>query len=271
MRDLVEGIVFPAIRKNEVHFYYGGARLCMFKGRQMYTNNRYRGLRDGLSRDGRIPVEWSTPEKYEELKKNCANYRRPERELVIVSKLFSAFPIAAPDGHRLLDIECRFPGGAASPGNTEKKQNMIDCLFLTRKGTMVFVEVKTSANNEAKSSGNGGSAAVVEQLGRYQEKLKLKSEEIRSVYVGVIETLSDILKATLPTSPQTVFGNVPLLFVGPTSPHSPGAKEVWQRDLLARPLSLSGEIIAIDGRDGRMVGALNEFFGILDSAKIANQ
>src|ERR1700738_5059258 len=90
-RDLAAGEVFPAIRKNEVHFYHGGARLCLYKGTHMYTNNRYLGPCEGKSRDIRIPANWFTPAKYDELKKTYKEWRPAGRELSIVSKLFSAF------------------------------------------------------------------------------------------------------------------------------------------------------------------------------------
>jgi hypothetical protein len=43
IEDVKAGEVFPAIRKDEAHFYYGGGRLCAYKEGQMRTNNRYLG------------------------------------------------------------------------------------------------------------------------------------------------------------------------------------------------------------------------------------
>jgi hypothetical protein len=152
--DLEAGKVFPAIRKNEVHFYHGGARLCVYKGKHMYTNNRYLGIWDVKSRDVRIPEDWFSPARYEALKKTCKEWRDQEKELSIVSELFPAFSVAGSDGNRLLDIECRFPA-AAEPADVkpQKAQDMIDCLFLTSEGTLVFVEVKRTANEAARGSG----------------------------------------------------------------------------------------------------------------------
>lgn len=42
------------------------------------------------------------------------------------------------------------------------------------------------------------------------------------------------------------------------------SREVWQRDLLAAPLSLDSDIIGIDGRDERVVAPLDQFFGAVD-------
>jgi hypothetical protein len=259
-KDVADGEVFPAIRKNEVHFYYGGARLCVYKGKQMYTNKRYLGIREGKSRDVRIPEGWYTPDNYGKLKETCKGWRPPERELSIVSKLFPAFSIAAsqlPAGRAwLLDIECRFPCAAGA----EKTQDMIDCLFLTPDGALVFIEMKRTGNEEARGGGQG-EPAVAGQLRRYRRQLGSEAlrEEIKDIYAGATDTLGRILGRELP-APRTVFKSVPLLIVGPSSSPSPGAKEVWQRDLLAAPLSLDSEIIGIDGRNGRESAALEAFF-----------
>src|SRR5258708_11917314 len=91
--------------------------------------------------------------EYEAIKQSGKNWRDPERELWIVSTLFPVFSIAAShllaDRTRLLDIECRFPGCAEpAVGDPETAQDMIDCLFLTPVGTLVFVEVKRTGNKE---------------------------------------------------------------------------------------------------------------------------
>lgn len=267
--DLLLGEVFPAIRENEVHFYYGGARLCVYKGGDMHSNNRYLNVPDnGSSRDVRIPSDLYS--EYGAIKDKCKQYRSPDKELSIVSLLFSQFSIAAsglsPDRARLLDIECRFPGAPEPADAKSKTQDMIDCLFLTPRGTLVFVEVKRADNVEARSSGQ--SAAVVNQLRRY--RLQLGSEALRrtikDAYAEAIKALSLCLEQEdLPKvfTPKTVFERVPLLIVGPTV-SSPYSKETWQRDLMAAPRSLESDIIGLDGRDEGMIGALDEFFRFLD-------
>lgn len=258
--DLASGEVFPAIRKDEVHFYHGGARLCVYKDDHMESNNRYLEIPDnGKSRDVRIPADWFSSDRYDELKTNCREYRKnPQTELSMVSKLFPEFSIAASklpaNRARLLDIECRFSGSI---------KDMIDCLFLTPEGALVFVEAKLT-NNKAARGREQSEPTVIGQLDRYRGRVKTdrQREEIKSIYGGVTDTLGRILEQTLPV-PRTVFENVPLFFIGPTSAPSLRAKEVWQRDLLVAPLSIDSEIIVIDGRDERMIPALDDFFQVL--------
>jgi hypothetical protein len=263
---LAAGDVFPAIRKEEVHFYHGGGRLCVYRQGHMHTNSRYLGIpHTGKSRDVRIKADWFTPAGYEAIKRKCKSWRSPERELSVVSELFSVFSIAAselPVGRaRLLDIECSFPGAA----ETDKAQDMVDCLFLTHEGALVFVEVKRADNTEARSSGQS-EPAVAGQLRRYQQQLGSEGlrKEITDVYRGVTHTLGRILQRGLP-APATVFKSVPLLIVGPASSPSLRAKEVWQRDLLSSPLSLDSDVMGIDGRNGQMRNALDDFFRALAS------
>lgn len=272
--DLAAGEVFPAIRKNEVHFYCGGARLCVYKDGHVYTNNRYLEIPDpGKSRDVRILEDWFSPTKYQAVKRKCRDWRSAERELSIVSEFFREFSIASsrlpPHRARLLDIECRFPGAPAS----ETAQDMIDCLFLAPEGTLVFIEVKRTDNPEARGSAQG-KPAVAGQLRRYRKQLGSEDlrNEIKDVYASVIDTVGMIVGRNL-SSPRTVLEKVPLLIVGPAAAPSPRAKEVWQKSLLASPLSLEADIIGIYGRSGHMIAALDEFFRALSArpTEVANQ
>jgi hypothetical protein len=272
--DVRSGAVFPAIRKEELHFYYSGARLCVYKnGRlstegKMLTNNRYLGIRDGdRSRDIPIPDDWFSPTKYRELKNNCHQRRPGESELEIVSQLFPEFSFCASalpaERARLLDIEIRFPGIATST----KRQDMIDCLFITPRGILVFVEVKRSSNDEARSSGQG-QPAVVSQLRGYREQLASDEkmiEHIKQVYAGVTSTLRIIFgNGSQPLTINDVFRSVPLLIVGKASTLTKASKEIWQRDLLTSPFVLNSEIIGIDGRGARMTEALLNLFRAID-------
>jgi hypothetical protein len=271
--DIKAGVVFAAIRKEEVHFYYGGARLCVYKtGRtpttkgKMLTNNRYLGIEDGgKSRDVEIKDGWFSTTKYRELKSNCSERRPGESELELVSQLFPVFSFCASalpaERARLLDIEIRFPG--ASP---TKAQDMIDCLFITPRGVLVFVEVKRSSNAEARSTGE--EPAVVEQLRRYKDQLtsdEAMIEHIKQVYGNVNSTLRTMLgTGSQPKAITDVFRSVPLLIVGEKSMPSKASKETWQRDLLAAPYGLDSEIIAIDGRGPRATEALHNLFRAID-------
>jgi hypothetical protein len=117
--DLRSGTVFAAIRKEEVHFYYSGARLCVYKKGRLPTkgtvlsNNRYIGITEpGKSRDVAIPCEWFSPEKYQELKQNCRKWRPGESELEIVSQLsqnsLSLHPAYLPSGQDCLTSKFAF-------------------------------------------------------------------------------------------------------------------------------------------------------------------
>jgi hypothetical protein len=268
MRDLRSGNVFLAIRKEEVHFYYGGARLCYYKKGRVYTNNRYLGIFDSKkSKDIAIPDDWFTSEKYESLKENCKTYRPIESELSIVSQLFVEFSIAADDlpdqRARLIDIECRFPGAP----DAEKSQDMIDCLFITAGGILVFVEVKLSSSKEARSDGQR-EPKVASQLQRYRNQFGSRTlrDEVIKVYQGVNSTILGIMGREVQQHrmPSSLFKSVPLLIVGKSSSASPLAKEAWQRQLLASSLDLSSDIIGLDGRNERMCSALCDFFVALD-------
>ena len=51
MRDgIANGKILPCVRKNEIHFYEGGARLFRFTSQSIYTDNRYIDGKDGGER-----------------------------------------------------------------------------------------------------------------------------------------------------------------------------------------------------------------------------
>jgi len=39
--DVLRGIVFPAVRDEEIHFYHAGGRLCRYTSGSFYTNSSY--------------------------------------------------------------------------------------------------------------------------------------------------------------------------------------------------------------------------------------
>ena len=149
---------------------------------------------------------------------------------------------------------------------------MIDCLFITPRGVLVFVEVKRSSNAEARSDGKC-QPAVVKQLQCYKDRLtsdETMIEHIKQVYADVNSTLRAILgKGSQPKTITDVFRSVPLLIVGEASTPSKASKETWQRDLLAAPLELDSEIIAIDGRGSLSTEALHNLFRAIDDHRLS--
>lgn len=276
LNDVRSGEVLAAIRKEEVHFYYRGARLCLYrtgssvKNGSMHTNSFYLGVDDQKkSRDVRITDDWCSREKYQSIKQRCCDRRPGESELELVSQLFPEFSFCAtelPDNRaRLIDIEIRFPTRSGS----EKTQDMIDCLFLTPGGMLVFVEVKRSSNAEARGRNTESEPAVVEQIRLYERQLssdEARIDHIKTVYANVGVKLLAIAGVSAPTHHiRDVFRRVPLLIVGKETKPSPSSREIWQRDLLAKAPDMDGKIIALDGRGPRANNALHELFQAIDA------
>lgn len=137
---------------------------------------------------------------------------------------------------------------------------MIDCLFLLPKGTLVFVEVKHTDNEDARKDGKG-SPRVATQLKSYNGQLRPKSQcdNVMSVYRRVAETIGKLLERSV-VKPLAVYDRVPLLIMGEKSKPSKNSKEVWQRNLLSQAWDFNAEIIGIDGRDGNATLELAKFF-----------
>jgi hypothetical protein len=75
-KDIACGTVFSAVRKNEIHFYHSGGRLCVYRGGRMFTNNRnLKRLDKGKSRDVAIPEDELSLELYDDIKDQCRERR----------------------------------------------------------------------------------------------------------------------------------------------------------------------------------------------------
>jgi hypothetical protein len=279
--DIESGEVFPAVGKGEMHFYYGGARLFVYKRKQMHTNIRYLGMTDEKIEADELPIsnDEATDDLYRAIKANAKKWRDPknavgmkmqrEKELRIVSELFTNFSIGKTtlpaSCARLLDIECRFLNSTQKQKkNPEKNQksDMIDCLFLLPKGTLVFVEVKHAENKDARGDGRRN-PRVVSQLQSYNNQLKAKSQrdEVMSVYSYVAETIGGLLNQPAKKA-LSVYDRVPLLIVHKSIPLA-NSKERWQKDLLEQPIIFRADIIGIDGKND-FPAALKDFFIALE-------
>jgi hypothetical protein len=115
--DVLEGTIFPAIRKNEMNFYHAGGRLCTYKARGFFTNCSYLGDKRGKSRDIKISLEQgpdAAAGTYMRIKQNCKlHWEKKAGESRLIATLFHRFSAArdkvAIDTPILLDVEIRFP------------------------------------------------------------------------------------------------------------------------------------------------------------------
>ena len=249
-RQMKEGIdkgdILPALRKNEVHFYEGGARLFRFTVSKIFSHSVY------IDSNGDKELEIRDPEavSVSGLRERAVQHRRekqPDSELAAVHALFPHFAITR-NAHKsselaLIDVEARFSEDTeASPKLTAR---MIDLVFLTPRGRLLFIEAKCLGNPEVVST---KTPKVVEQVRDYQRHIARE---------GVLEALNRSLELQAhlverPASKATaIYPNVPILVLDPTRKgRSPRSKDTFLRDAFSRSEQLEAhptDIMVIDG------------------------
>lgn len=212
--DIRKGDVFPAIRKNEIHFYYQGGRLFKYNGK-FYTHIKYafnseKDLTDITEADLKElkPIEHFV-DGYEKIKACCKIYSA-KSEACNVAKLFNNYSYAKRESTEdkiLLDIEA-----ALDSESEEKNIDRFDLvLFDTKEETLQIVEAKLFSNNEIRAKSNN-IPKVVEQIKRYEENIKnpKNENEIINAYKDYVGIVNDLFGLKLP-KPAIINKNVNLL------------------------------------------------------------
>lgn len=219
LKDTRNGMVFPAIRNQEVHFYYEGGKLFGFKKR-FETHAKYCTVLDfapGVSymgekelRQSSVVADFNDARAYARIKELCAKYTEAERRGV--SNLCRTSSYAKRPGSRVvvLDVEVGFSRAAPS-GQTDR----IDILLFDKESlTLRFVEAKLFDNSALWSS--SGTPKVVDQISRYEKRIRSNGSQIVQAYrdyVKVCRELFGIKAKDLPL-PKSVDKNVTLLVYG---------------------------------------------------------
>jgi len=216
--------VFPAVRNEEIHFYWGGGRLFSYKMSSGYsTNQKFASVLIG--KDGDISEDiLNSPavrliedfcEGYDRIKENCKNYSG--LEALGVSSLYERFSCARKGaaGVVILDIEASF----AKDGNVEttdegqrkKKSDRIDIISMdTQNGMLRFIEAKHYSNGELRSS--SGEPAVVGQMKRYEKQIKNRHPQILEAYKNQAKVINKIFSGSIPEPSSVDLHPILLIF-----------------------------------------------------------
>lgn len=215
--DIKNGKVFPAIRKNEIHFYYQGGRLFKYDGNDFFTHIKYAFNSDKDYTDIKEselktlkPVD-NFVGGYEKIKACCKVYSA-KSEACNVAKLFKNYSYVISDENKvLLDIEA-----AMESESDEKNIDRFDLvLFDKEKATLQIAEAKLYCNNEIRAQ-KGSVPSVVEQIKIYEKNIAKHEKEIITAYkdyvkiVNKLFTVNERFTLNLP-EPEKINNTVNLL------------------------------------------------------------
>lgn len=194
--DIKKGLVFPAIRTNSLHFYYGGSRLYDFS-KDFRSHRKYIAFTKGKdylseAQANQIDLSVSFTKDYEEMKSSALTFSGIEANGL--SKLYPKGPIPAPSENPiLLDIEVSFE--SRSEDDTQDRIDFV--LFHQKKQALMFIEGKHFSNKEIISK-RGTKPKVVKQIERYKNQIVSREAEILESYSRYIENLNSIFSIELP-------------------------------------------------------------------------
>ena len=199
-KDILNGVVFPAIRNEIIDFYYGGQRLFNYrcKSNVFSTNIKFASVYDFkgdyISEKGLKSLkpidQFGTPDTYKRIKENCSVFSGVETSGV--SKVYSKWSILNEKNKSdicILDIEISFE-------KEDIGRDQIDLLVYNKKEKKLrFYEAKHFLNKELWSS--KGEQKVLGQLKRYNNQLH-KKDDIRNVYQGYVRTINNLFGTNFP-------------------------------------------------------------------------
>ena len=228
--------VFPAIRKEEMHFYHKGGRLFGFDNRGFRTNVKYtlvlpagsKSKGDIFKKDlAEIQTIESFTENYDGMKSLVDRYSKSESNEV--SKLYEKWSYRKWSSGDIvvLDIEASFSADGQEVGEDEedRSQDRIDLVLFDplgedasgEKPELLFVEVKLFSNPEIRVKSDRAKPEegpeVVGQINRYRNQLETRKVEILKAYEEYIREVNKLFGLELP-QPKEVIPNVLLLIVG---------------------------------------------------------
>ena len=179
-KDIISGVVFPAIRKNQIYFYYEGGCLYKFSNGKFMRDKafeKYGGEAKGLS-------------SYEIAKKQVENKFTNKTGGVKERRLLNAlyrhtFGNERPYATIVLDIEVNLNGNVARG----KKCDIV--LYNVPSGEIMFVEGKVFSDSRVNVK-RGNTPEVIEQVNEYSLAIEEQEQTLINQYanhVGIINYL----------------------------------------------------------------------------------
>lgn len=199
LKDIKSGIIFPAIRKNEVHFYYKGSSLFLYSGKSFKYNieywygNKTRGT--GKATAGKLGIT-SFCDVYDDLKLRRDNYpenkKNPDSvgDRDLLEKLYRhTFANAHKSECIVLDIEMNT--------NIEGPEKCDMVLLHQKTADLLFVECKLFSDSKMYSQKRGG-VEIVLHIKNARSKISAEKKEILTEYQNYVEICNELFYSSFP-------------------------------------------------------------------------
>ena len=191
-KDIISGEVFPAVRNNQIYFYYEGG--CLYK----FSNGKF--SRDKAFEKYGSGVENLSP--YEtakiQVKNKFTNASGKDKERRLLNSLYSStFGIGRQFNTVVLDMEVNLNSNVARG----KKCDLV--LYNIRQGALMFVEGKVFSDSRVNVK-RGSMPEVIEQVKMYSEAIEEQAQTIISQYAIHIEIINSLFGTSYPAPEKLI-------------------------------------------------------------------
>lgn len=208
--DVLKGEVFPAVRKDELHFYYRGGCLYRFSGNSFQRDKNYEKFGAGLTESD--PYERAKREI--EIKFTNAKGKQTERRL-LDSLNRHAFAKSYNGSVVVLDIEVNLNGDI---GGRKK----CDLVLLNRAtNELMFVEGKVFSDRRV-CVALSFTPEVIGQVNTYTTSIAAQREVILAQYARHIEIVNELFDSSLRPPQKLVTPAKLLVYETPLRPTKNG-------------------------------------------------
>ena len=191
-KDIISGVVFPAVRKNQIYFYYEGG--CLYK----FSNGKF--MRDKAFE--KYGSETEGLSSYEIAKKQVENKFTNKMGNVKERRLLNALYRHTFCNERLndtivLDIEVNLNGKVACG----KKCDLV--LYNVPSGEIMFVEGKVFSDSRVNVK-RGNTPEVIEQVNEYSLAIEEQAQTIIKQYANHVDIVNYLFDTQYPTPKKLV-------------------------------------------------------------------
>ena len=220
--DVLKGEVFPAVRKNELHFYYKGGCIYKFVGGSFKRDKNYEKYGDEFK--GLPPYERAKKENEEKFKNAVGG----EAERQLLDKLYChTFGLEKSSKVVVLDIEVNLGGQAV------RKCDLV--LLNSQTDELMFVEGKVFSDSRVDVK-PPHIPEVIEQVNTYSAAMSSLKQNILDQYARHIEIINALF-GTSYRSPQRLVEPAKLLVYG--TPQNPTKNGEYATDKINTDLGAS--------------------------------
>lgn len=204
--DVLSGVVFPAVRKNELYFYYqGGCLYKLHKGKFIRDKN-YEKYGKNLTE----ACQYTKAKK--EIEQKFTNVCGNDKERRLLNGLYSAtFDPSYTGDAVVLDIEVNF-NGMIGQG---KKCDL--ALYNTKLRTLMFVEGKVFTDKRVNVK-VGSVPEVIEQVNGYSRAVEEQEQTIIEQYENYIDIINKLFDASFASPVSVVKPSKLLVYETPSEP-----------------------------------------------------